>query len=290
MAEKREIKSIALVYSGGLARGAIQIAFANEIIKKIGYEKVAVISSSSIGALSAYATSVRRMDELMDFYHDLDCDNTSHFMKKIRNDLFNEVYNHIEGEKLTIPTYVTGTRVFGLTCDYYCLNKMPREDIKTAINCSMSFPIINGPLRFNHKLYIDGGATDNVPVLPVTYFKPDMVIILHNYPKYYPPGDLYNKLPNAVIVDVDITLPLPKSFTSYSLTKMHFREMMRVGKETGKTFADFIFKDFDKEGVQQRCYEFVNQNMKARREKSGDGLMSFVDVINALYVLKENIV
>ena len=123
-----------------------------------------------------------------------------------------------------------------------------------------------------------------------SYFEPDMVIILHNYPKYYPPGFIYEKFPDAVIVDVDITLPLPKSFTSYSLTKKDFREMIRVGTVTGKEFADFIFQDFDKENVQKRCYEFMERNMEARRAKSGDGLMTFVDVINALYDLKENLV
>ena len=290
MAAKKEIKKIAFVYSGGLARGSIQSAFAKQILNKIGYERLLMISSSSIGALNAYATSVGNIDALLDFYKDIDCDSTAHFMKKIRADLFNDVFNHIEGDELRVPTYVSGTRVFGLTCDYYCLNKMPREDIKTAINCSMSFPIINGPLRFNRKLYIDGGATDNVPVLPVTYFEPDMVIILHNYPKYYPPGFIYEKFPDAVIVDVDITLPLPKSFTSYSLTKKDFREMIRVGTVTGKEFADFIFEDFDKDNVQKRCYEFMERNMEARRAKSGDGLMTFVDVINALYDLKENLV
>lgn len=290
MESKKEIKKIAFVYSGGLSRGSIQLAFASEIIKKIGLERIEVISSSSIGALNAYATSVNNVDELLKFYGNVDCDSTKHFMKKIRNDLFNEVFNRIEGEKMLIPAYVTGTKVFGLTCDYYCLNSMPREDIKNAVNMSMSFPIINGPLKFNKHYYIDGGATDNVPVLPVTYFNPDMVIILHNYPKYYPPGDLFEKLPNAVIVDVDVTLPLPKSFTSYSLAKNEFREMIRVGKESGKAFANFIFQDFDKEKVEERCHEFVKQNMKARRAKSGDGLMSFVDIINALYRLKENIV
>ncbi len=290
MESKKEIKTIAFVYSGGLSRGAIQLGFASEIIKVVGLDKIKVVSASSIGALNSYATSVNSIETLLDFYANIDCNNTRHFMKKIRNDFFNEVFNVIEGDKMMIPAYVTGTRLFGLTCDYYLLNSMPREDIKGAINMSMSYPIINGPLKFNKHYYIDGGTTDNVPVLPVTYFDPDMVIILHNYPKYYPPSDLFEKLPNAVIVDVDVTLPLPKSYTSYSLAKNQFREMIRVGKESGKEFAEFIFQDFDKEKVQERCRQYTMDHMKARRSKSSDGLMSIVDVINALYRLKENIV
>ena len=293
MAANGEIKTIAFVFSGGLSRGSIQVAFASEILKKVGYERLMMISASSIGALNSYAVGVNNIDSLLDFYANLDCDSTRHFMKKIKNDLFNEVFNVIEGEepaKLNFPVYISATRVFGLVCDYYCLNSMPREDMKNAINASMSFPIINGPIRFNKKLYIDGGATDNVPVLPVTYFNPDMIIILHNYPKYYPPADLFEKMPNSLIVDVDVTLTLPKNFTSYSLAKHQFKEMIRVGKEKGKEFADFMFQDFNRKRIQERIYQFVDKNMDARREKSGDGLMSFVDVINSLYLLKENIV
>ena len=97
MAEKKEIKKIAFVYSGGLARGAIQIAFAKQLIEKIGYDRLLMISASSIGALSAYSTSVKSYDKLINFYTKVDCDSTSHFIKKIRNDLFNDAFNKIEG-------------------------------------------------------------------------------------------------------------------------------------------------------------------------------------------------
>ena len=287
----QEIKKIAIVLSGGLARGASEIAFAREIIKKIGYERICVLSGSSIGAINVYAISVQNYDHLIDFYSNLDCDGVRHFMKKIRNDLFNDVFNRIEGDQMHVPTYVTATKLMGVDCHYFCLNPMPREDIKAVVNCSMSFPIINGPLRFNHHLWIDGGATDNVPVLPVTYFDPDMVIILHCYPKYYPPADLYTKLRKEVaVIDVDVTLELPKSITSFALSKTEIKEMIRISGAEGKKFAEQIFQDFDLRKVKERCFEYTNSKLEARRVKGGDGLMGFVDIINALYILKDNIV
>lgn len=287
----KEIKKIAIVFSGGLARGAAELSFAKPIVEKIGYERICVISGSSIGAINSYAVSANSIDNMLEYYANVDCDSTTHFMKKIRNDLFNDVYNSIEGESILIPTYVTGTRLFGLDCNYFCLNKMPRSDIKTALNVSMSFPLINGPLRFNHHLWIDGGATNNVPVLPVTYFDPDMVIILHCYPKYYPPEDIYTKLrPESIVIDVDVTLNLPKTITSFSLSKSDFNTMISICSKDGQDFVDKVFKDFDFKSVRERCYEYVNSNIDKRHEKSGDGLMSLVDVLNALYDLKNDII
>ena len=284
-----QIKNIAVVFSGGLSRGSIQLAFANEVIKKIGYERICVISGASIGALNAYAASVDNIEELLDFYWNLDCDNTRHFMSKIRHDLFNKVFNKVEGQQLTIPTYVNGTKISGLECQYFCLNSMPREDVKNAINMSMSFPIINGPLKFNKHYWIDGGATDNFPVAPTVYFDPDMVIVFHCYPKYYPPTELFEKLkPGAIVIDVDVTLSLPKKVTSFTLSKDKFQSMITEGKKQGKEFADFIFSDFEMNKVRERCFEYINKNIEPRYIKSGDGLMGLVDVLNALYVLKEN--
>ncbi len=287
----REIKKIAIVFSGGLARGAAQLAFAKPIIEKIGYDRIAVISGSSIGSFNSYAVSVKNIDKMLNFYSNLDCDSTKHFIKKIKRDLFNKIYNQIEGEEMFAPTYVSGTRLFGLDCQYFCLNSMSRLDRKAAINVSMSFPPMNGPLMFNHHLWVDGGATDNVPVLPTTYFDPDMVIIFHCYPKYYPPEGIYTKLKeDAVVIDIDVTLELPKTITSFTLSKIDFNTMIDICSVEGEKFAEKVFRDFDIKEVKERCFEYTRSNLEKRREKAGDGLMGFVDVLNALYTLKNDII
>ena len=285
----REIKKIGIVYSGGLARGAAQLSFANEIFKKTGYDRIGVISSSSIGALNAYATSVGTIDKLLQCYSEMDLDNTRKFVGKIMNDLFSKVFRRVEGNDFICPTYVSGTKVFNFDTFYFCLNSMSRQDIKSAINVSMSFPLINGPLRFNHMLFIDGGATDNVPVYPMNYFDVDMIIILHCYPKYYPPEELYRIKKDTIIIDVDVTLPLEKNVTSFSLSNSNFLYMIEEGQKSGQEFANFIFSDFDYENVKARCLEYTQNHLHDRFLKNGDGLMSFVDVLNALYRLKSDL-
>ena len=288
--ERRQIKKIGLVYSGGLARGAAELAYAKQIIEKIGMDKVAVISASSIGALNAYATSCNHIDQMLYAYKNIDADDKLAFMKQIRRGLFNSIFKQVEGKQMLMPVYVSGTKIFQLVPHYFCLNKMPRSDIKKAINVSMAFPLINGPHRFNGGIYIDGGATDNVPTYPMNYFDVDMIIILHCYPKYYPPAELYEAKKNTVIVDADVTLSLDKKVTSFSLSRENFIYMIEKATVAGKEFADAIFLDgdFDYERVQKRCYEYTNAKMHARHIKNGDGLMSLVDILNALYRVKED--
>ena len=286
MAEK-EIKKIALIISGGTCRGAAQVAFINELLKKIGLERLCVISAASIGSLTAYATGVGRTEELMEAYAHLDSDSIGHFIKRVKDNLFVKTFNRIEDE-LKVPTYVTVTRLWGLDCGYYCLNSMPRKDLKQAINASMGLPIFNGPLRFNKHICIDGGATDNIPVLPATYFDPDMIIIMHCFSRYYPPQWLYEKVkPGTIIIDFDISLNFPKDFSPFSFSKTDFEYFIEQGTKDGKEFAEMIFEDLDTEKVRERCFAYTNSKMEIRKHKYWKGYMHLVEMLNALYQIKE---
>ena len=66
--------------------------------------------------------------------------------------------------------------------------------------------------------------------------------------------------------------------------------MADVCGEKGKEFAEEIFKDFDIKETKERCFAYTNKNLEKRRNKAGDGLMGFVDVLNALYVLKNDVI
>ena len=286
MAEK-EIKKIALIISGGTCRGAAQVAFINELLKKVGLERFCVISASSIGSLTAYATGVGRTEELMEAYAHLDSDSIGHFIKRVKDNLFVKTFNRIEDE-LKVPTYVTVTRLWGLDCGYYCLNSMPRKDLKQAINASMGLPIFNGPLRFNKHICIDGGATDNIPVLPATYFDPDMIIIMHCFSHYYPPQWLYEKLkPGTIVIDLDISLNFPDRFSPFSFSKDAFQYLTKQGEADGKEFVEYIFTDFTVEGVRERCFKYTNDHMQKRRTKTWNGYMELVEMLNALYQIRE---
>ena len=166
---------------------------------------------------------------------------------------------------------------------------MPRKDLKQAINASMGLPIFNGPLRFNKHICVDGGATDNIPVLPATYFDPDMIIIMHCFSHYYPPQWLYESVkPGTIIIDFDISLNFPKDFSPFSFSKTDFEYFIEQGTKDGKEFVEKIFPDFDADKVRERCFEYTNSKMEIRKNKYWNGYMHLVEMLNALYQIRED--
>ena len=95
---------------------------------------------------------------------------------------------------------------------------------------------------------------------------------------------------DAIVIDVDVTLDLPKSITSFSLSKVDINQMIETCTEKGQEFADKIFENFDIVETKERCFAYTNSNLEKRRNKAGDGLMGLVDILNALYVLKNDVI
>ena len=63
--------------------------------------------------------------------------------------------------------------------------------------------------------------------------------------------------------------------------------MTDCGKKDGEEFANKVFSDFYTDNVRQRCYHYINEKMEERRKKSFNGYMELVEMLNALYYIKE---
>ena len=115
-----------------------------------------------------------------------------------------------------------------------------------------------------------------------------MIIIMHCFSKYYPPQWLYEKVkPGTIIIDFDISLNFPKDFSPFSFSKTDFEYFIEQGTKDGKKFADMIFEDFDTEKVRERCFAYTNSKMEIRKHKYWNGYMHLVEMLNALYQIKE---
>ena len=282
--ERREVRKVGLVLSGGLARGVAQLAFCQEIVNKIGMERLGFCSGSSIGALNAYSLASGTGANLLDYYLSLEIGSLGQFRRALKNNLFGKAVRTAEGTPLSIPTYVSATRLLPIDLYYFCLTGMNRNDLTKVLNLSMAFPVLNGPRMFKGRLFLDGGATNNVPILPADYYDLDLIVIVHCYPKYYPPEEELRK--DRILIDVDCTLGLGKGITPFSYDKTSIREMAAEGSRAGKEFADFIFSDFDYQNVRQRCFDYTNGKIPERREKSA-GMLAVVDYANAIFSFKQ---
>lgn len=288
--ETKTINKIGIVFAGCASKSVAQLSFANQIIEKIGYEKLVSVSGSSLGSLNAYACSVESLNELLNYYGSFSYSRLLSLNKRSRKVFIKELTEFVTEKQFKVKTYVSSTELFSLKSHYYCLNNMPLSHQKAVLKMGCGFPLVVGPQLFNHYLYLSGSVSDNYPILPMLDENLDMIIILHANPKYYPPLKLYKKMKNTIIVDVDVSLNLPKAIKSFSVSKEAFEDMIHYASISGKNFVDYIFSDFDYENVKNRCYNYVLENLNLRSERNNDILLSCYNALNVLYDMKESVV
>ena len=178
---------IGLVLGGGFARGAAQAGFLKGLLNYLQPEEIALMSCSSIGAMNGLALSNDNLDYLEYMYRNSNFQNTSNLKLNLKNKLVDQVLDELTNNhnEIRVPLYVTGTCLNSLSTHYFYIdNKTPQEDLYKAINITVTFPFVNGLYRKEYKrLYLDGGATDNIPVFPFFSCHVDLLIILHCYPR-----------------------------------------------------------------------------------------------------------
>lgn len=285
------INSVGIVFASSVSKSASQISFAKQIIDKIGIDKIKVVSGSSLGSLNAYVVGTNSYNELVNFYSTFGYKNILSFNKKARKELTMSLLSSIGENKLVVPTYVSTTKLFSFNCNYFCLNEMSNAHQRALMKLSCGYPFIKGPQLFNHSLWASGFYSDSYPILPLTYYDLDMIIILHSNPKYYPPEELYKRVkPGTIIIDIDTSLNLPKGITAISTSKEAFQDMVHVGEIEGKIFVDEIFSDFDKDNVRERSYVYTLEHMSQRSNKNPDVFTNCLNALNILYNMKEYVI
>lgn len=274
---------IGLVLSGGFARGAAQEGFLKGLLEEIDRKEIDMISASSIGALNAFGLSTNNMDYLERLYQTSDYLNLRKLKLSLKNHLVDSIIDEMLSihREIEIPFYLTGTCMNNLSTHYFLFDSnSDYDELKKVLNLSMAFPIVNGLYKkeFN-RIYIDGGATDNIPVFPFLMHDEDMIIILHCYASYLPPKKLLEK--NHFVIDIDVTTRCEESVSSFSLSKKNLTEMFQDGYEYGREFSRYVFCDKDLEGVKKRGQYFIRQEADKRSKKKPTffSLVSFLNKI-----------
>lgn len=278
---------IGLVLSGGFSRGAAQEGFIKAVCERVGRKSIKIISSSSIGSVNALALSANRMDEIDKIYKNIGFASLKEVRNKLKSNLFNNVIDSVLGNdfKLEIPFYVTGTCINTLSTHYFYINKnTDKNRIKKILDISITFPIINGILKkYENKFYIDGGATDNIPLFPFLLEKNnvDILLILHCYPSYIPPSNIINNF--TAVIDVDVTARC-SNVSSFSLSHNNLNYMFDEGYKYGKTFCEQVFANDDLVEIKKRGQVFI-QNEFEIRKKNKPTFFSLVSILNKIHAL-----
>lgn len=112
-------------------------------------------------------------------------------------------------------------------------------------------------------MYLDGGATDNIPVFPFFSCHVDLLIILHCYPRYLPPLKLINS--DTVVLDVDIAARCDNGISTYSFQTENLNKMFDVGVLYGKEFGQKVLIDRDLNNIKKRGQAFMRAELPIRK-------------------------
>jgi NTE family protein len=188
-------KKIALVLSGGGARGIAHIG-AIEEIENHGYE-VGSIAGTSMGSLVGAVYALDKMEEFKDWLLELDrlkvftlVDFTFSSQGLVKGDkVLNRLKKFIPDkniEDLPIPYAAVAVDL---------INKekviFTSGSIYEAIRASISIPSVITPVKKNDNILVDGGVLNNIPVNHVKRQKNDRLLVVNvnaNIPKIKLPG------------------------------------------------------------------------------------------------------
>ncbi len=187
----KPVDSVALVLSGGGARGAIEVGVLQALDE---YNiKVEAVSGTSIGAIvgAFYCAGVSplQMKEIMasrifaKIFHFSWSKQGLLTMDGLYN-LFKEYHPDTSFSSLKIPFYACASNL-----DTKRFEIFNNGDLHKAVAASASIPVLFQPVEINGYHYIDGGLYNNFPIEPLLH-KHRYILGVHV--NNYKPSDEYN--------------------------------------------------------------------------------------------------
>lgn len=177
------MKKIALVLSGGGARGIAQIGVIEELEKR-GYE-ISSIAGTSMGALVGGMYAAGKMQEFKKWICSLD-------KRKVFSLVDFTLSSHglVRGDKVlnAIKTFVPDTNIEDLKIDYSATAadiENHREvvyrsgSIYEAIRASIAIPMVITPVFKDNAVIVDGGVLNNLPVSNVKRTSGDILVAVY---------------------------------------------------------------------------------------------------------------
>lgn len=175
-------RSIALVLSGGVARGAFHLGAIRALIDA-GIE-IEVISGTSIGAvIGALYLQGSTPEEILEFF------SSKAFRKSIKFSLFQEGFFEFDQQSKEFNNFLKYKNieelkkpliVSAVDIDRDKIVRFKRGEIVPIILASSALTPIFKPITYEGNRYCDGGIFDNLPVGPILAYKlPIVGINLH---------------------------------------------------------------------------------------------------------------
>jgi NTE family protein len=177
------MKNIALVLSGGGARGIAHIGVIDELIRE-GFT-INSIAGTSMGAMVGGIYALGKMDDFKEWLFTID-----------RKEIFNlldfsfSTQGLVKGDKIlnTMREFIEDSNIEELKIPFTAtaVDLLSGEEIVftsgsvyEAIRASIAIPIVFTPLKTNNHLLVDGGIINNVPINNVKRIKGDILVVVN---------------------------------------------------------------------------------------------------------------
>lgn len=246
---------IGLVLSGGLAKGAYQIGALRAISEYFKPEDIEYISSSSVGALNAYAFSSDNLDVGARMWEDLTPGDEKILVTKVMKSDYLKgcTLGLAQKHVLSRKQYVSVFRLNKMDVLYVDVGHKEPAETALYLQAAVAMPVFSSAVKINRKKYYDGGTIDNIPVFPLLRHKLDYIICVY--------FDDYFSFEKTEIDDkiIKITFGADDRGKAKSIwfTKEGTEHMMEEGYERAKAVLDRVFAD----GVDNlpKVYEHIRE-------------------------------
>lgn len=176
------MQKIGIVLSGGLAKGAYQIGVLKAIDELIGYNRIAMISASSVGVLNAYAFATGQVREAEKVWLSMNFDRSITFVRQVlKGDFLDKCLLRFSkpGCEVRIPLFATLLNTTQRKINYINILNQPADLCRRFIRASVALPPFNRPMQISQYSYWDGALADNIPISPFADQKLDCIICIY---------------------------------------------------------------------------------------------------------------
>lgn len=253
-------------------------------------EEIKAVSGSSIGLLSAYALSANKHDLLEHMFRSVDIG------KGLR--LFGEVFFHrllqkeIDAfvsldDELKIPLAFPICYIPLYNVKYHWLLGRYNVGWLKYFYAAINYPFLCiAPSVLEHRLAIDGGAADNIPIFPLLKMsdqllhgeKFDLIIVLHFDARYDYRKDFDTDIP---VLELDVSICNNFKKDHYNFSTQSVDEMICKGEEYGEAILTRLFEgDCSKEALQKKIDAiFLEEHAVRQKNLSIDRAFSMLNLI-----------
>ena len=264
-------------------------------MKYVDLSEIKVIAGSSIGLLNSYAFSARKIGLIESMYRNIDISKNMELFGQVafKSLLKREIDALLSPQDcLETPLVFPVCRIPVFNANYYWVKGEYKPIWKKYITAAINFPFLCVvPSVLDHRLAIDGGAADNIPIYSVlkrgvgflnSGENFDLIIALHFDARYDYRKEFKTDVP---ILDIDLGICNDFKKNHYNFSTAYIDEMLIKAEEYGhkickKLFAGCCTRENLKEVINDI---FLSEHTARQGNVSMDRLISMLNTFGRAF-------